>query len=439
MPGAPISSLSETSLNLENKGHTGPEGESVPLLVRQMLGRPPGWALRWGMVAAGVALALLIALAAVIRYPDVVEAEVLLWEGGLPIEVRAPFSGVVALWVEDGQQVAEGEWLFSKKGSMSRAAAEELEAWLAGGAAGPLPSLEGLGILEAPWAAYLQARLALEDEAHLSAISQQLASLAVQQRAQEQLDSVFTAQAFSLEREAALAEVDWERAKTLLAGGGISQLEVDQAEVAWLRAGEALRQVALAQQGNNRELQRLRREQIILREQGRQQLRERESQLSLSLAQLKSAYATWRSAAVGEAPASGRVQLRRQLQDGVYIPAGGAMLALVPDEPQQGCHAAGFLSAKGLGKVSPGQPARLSLPGYPEAEFGALQATVSSIGQVAEESQWPLSLIVECPWVTVYGDTLSIKPGTPALARIRTADRSLLQRLAGQLWILAGH
>jgi hypothetical protein len=77
-----------------------------------IIARPPGWTLRWGLTALLIGFAMLLAVSWFIRYPDVVEARAVLTTENPPIRLTAGASARVnKLLIKNGEQVMAGDLL----------------------------------------------------------------------------------------------------------------------------------------------------------------------------------------------------------------------------------------------------------------------------------------------------------------------------------------
>src|SRR5262249_21350908 len=77
------------------------------------------------------------------------------------------------------------------------------------------------------------------------------------------------------------------------------------------------------------------------------------------------------------APVSGRVGHVADLPAGSVVAAGQVFGAIVPPgEPR----AVALFPAASLGRIRPGQPARLRLDGFPWTQYGTIPATVARVG-----------------------------------------------------------
>ena len=80
--------------------------------VEDFIGVVPGWVVRRGNAALFVIFALLVVVAWMLEYPDVIAAPVTITTTSPPAPVVARTSGQVhELWVEDGEEVERGAWL----------------------------------------------------------------------------------------------------------------------------------------------------------------------------------------------------------------------------------------------------------------------------------------------------------------------------------------
>ena len=80
--------------------------------VQEILGRPPRRIVRWGITVIFAVVFLLFAGSWFIKYPDVLQAPVIVTTEHLPAGVAARSSGKIdSLFVTEGQPVAEGALL----------------------------------------------------------------------------------------------------------------------------------------------------------------------------------------------------------------------------------------------------------------------------------------------------------------------------------------
>jgi membrane fusion protein (multidrug efflux system) len=130
------------------------------------------------------------------------------------------------------------------------------------------------------------------------------------------------------------------------------------------------------------------------------------------------------------APVSGRVgEAAAEFRVGSFVQAGARLGVIVPvGEPR----AVAFFSAAAVGRIQPGQAARLRLDGFPWTQYGTVAATVADVGNEATgglirvqfnlSRQLPLAIPIE------HG-----LPGTAEVEIEQVSPAVLVLRAAGQL------
>ena len=228
---------------------------------------------------------------------------------------------------------------------------------------------------------------------------------------------------------ARFATKEADRAKHLHARGYLSDAELQQAQA------EAQQRLAAA---DRRRLatQRLQQEQRT-RERDRQVELER---LARELARLEGERAT--ATATTErlthdmaqrhilAPVTGRLGKIAALQPGVFVEEGDTLAAVVPDGDVH--IVADFLPHTALGRIRPGQPARLRLDSFPWAQYGTLPATVARVASEALNGRVRVELTVSAASTRLITAQHGLT-GTLEVEVDRVAPATLVLRSAGQL------
>ena len=79
---------------------------------QEVLGSVPPWILRWGITVLAIVVVILLAGSAIIKYPDVIPAQIVLTGSTPPATVVAHASGKLKeLYVTDNQNVKTGDYL----------------------------------------------------------------------------------------------------------------------------------------------------------------------------------------------------------------------------------------------------------------------------------------------------------------------------------------
>jgi multidrug resistance efflux pump len=102
---------------------------------------------------------------------------------------------------------------------------------------------------------------------------------------------------------------------------------------------------------------------------------------------------------VVRAPATGRIAEVEALEAGSFVSPGIRLGSIVC---QDALHAVGMFSSRALGRIAPGQQARLRLDGFPSTQFGSVSATVA---RVANE---PLDGLIRVEFALDLDSTLPV-------------------------------
>jgi multidrug efflux pump subunit AcrA (membrane-fusion protein) len=80
--------------------------------VQEILGTPPRWLWRWGTVIVFICFTILVVFSYILKYPDIIQAPVILTTKNPPQSLTARVEGRVAQYlVEDGDKVKAGQLL----------------------------------------------------------------------------------------------------------------------------------------------------------------------------------------------------------------------------------------------------------------------------------------------------------------------------------------
>ena len=127
---------------------------------------------------------------------------------------------------------------------------------------------------------------------------------------------------------------------------------------------------------------------------------------------------------------AGRLGEVAGLHIGSVVREGDRLAAVVPHGDLQ--VVADFLPPSALGRIQPGQPARLRLEGFPWTQYGSLAATVSRVASEVRNGHVRVELSVDpdsaSPIPLQHG-----LPGTVEVQVERLAPATLVLRAAGKL------
>jgi len=210
---------------------------------------------------------------------------------------------------------------------------------------------------------------------------------------------------------ASQADDEAQRAQRLLDAGAIPQLELARLASQAAQRRASADATALATEKVLRD-QRTRGSQALARiESLRGQAASLEGQRTTTLAQVRVVEQQIEQSSV-RAPVTGRLGEVAAINAGAYVKPGDRLLSIVP--PGDLRAVAELAPADALGRVRPGQSARLRLVGFPWMQYGTVAAKVTSVGSELREGRVRVELAIG-PDVA---SGIPMQHGLPAIAEI---------------------
>ncbi|MEO6037851.1 MAG: HlyD family efflux transporter periplasmic adaptor subunit [Saprospiraceae bacterium] len=413
--------------------------------VQEILGTPPGSLVRWGTAVVLAGFALMMWAGYFVRYPDVVEAKVVVTTSVPPVEVIARTEGRIAkLVVGDKKTVRQNAILAVLQSTANYLVVLQLDQAVAAYQRAPLDSLRNihplnnieLGELQPEYAEFL---LSLENfqfgksgrsaatRSDVGAANQQIAqllnSIELDRRSQKRIDDQMViaqeiyGQHKSLFDQGLESRMDFEKERTKLADLERQHDFYDenivrkQNEITSLRRGA--NDATFSQQENASGTS---------------------TRLLTSLNKLRSAIDQWKLTYLLTAPIDGQVSLNAAFfSEQQYVKQGDQVMTVVP--PQSDTLVGRMsLPIAGSGKVMPGQRVILKFDNYPYHEFGTVRGQVISKALVPKGEQY--SIIVSLPdgLRTSHKNVLRFEQQLQGKAEIITDDKSFLERIGEQVF-----
>jgi len=407
--------------------------------VTEILGRPPHWLVRWGATGMAAAMALLISLAWLIHYPDVVTASVVVTTPLPPASVVAQASGhLVDVVVREGDVVQRGALLArienaADSGAVATARAE-LDAFDDDRPADATASFGNLrlGEVQADYSAFVKAREALGYYRREDPLGVQIRALQVQREPNRRRLESLGRQRDLVAQEITLAEHDLRRTAELLRSQNASVLTLDDRDRVLLEAHRASEAASMEIEATQLELARIEQTLVELGVRDRQQRQDLRMAAVEASRGLRTRLANWERSYVIRAPIAGRISLFRFWSDSQFIRSGEEVMALVPVGAQV---PVGRLSMplSRSGSVRVGQDVFVRLDNYPAERFGLLKGTVAAIAPVPQQARYAVEVTLPPGLVTTFGRTLDYRQEMQGSADILLEDLRLIDRIFYQL------
>lgn len=409
--------------------------------VQEIIGRPPHWLIRWGITAFFGVLALVLLSAAVIKYPEVIEAPLRLTAVNAPKSLESRISGkLVRITVENNKDVKEGEvlaWLESTANHsevlhLSETVMQMKDQLLTGNhqrlSNVDIEQFTNLGEVQNAFQGFEQAYREFVSFLPGGFFPRQRQTLLKELAyTKDLLEQLYKQKAIQQEDvNLALSEVEAQR--KLAERDFISPMELARAE-----AELSARQLPLEQTESaiiNNFVSQIAKEREIMELDKR--MEEQSSTFLQALNSLRSVIDEWKTQYLVTAPYHGRVVFAGILQENQSLTAGQPLFYIQPENTS--FFGELMVSQASFGKIEEGQPVQVRFSGYPYHEYGSV------FGRVEYFSDFPVrdSLFfakVGFPdgLVTNYGREISPRNGMTAQAEIITQDMRLLERVVNNI------
>lgn len=415
--------------------------------VQEILGTPPGWLVRWGTLVVFACIAALLGVAAIISYPDVIVAKVVITTSTPPVDIVARTDGHISrLLVKDKMHVVQGTVLAVLESTAKYEDIKKLDAAVAQwqqlgpndqSAIKVLENLE-LGEVQADYSAFVQevANFNFGKGDKSSSVQKNIGSI---NRQIEKLEKSIAVDQKSMQRisnQLVTARELFQKQKELYEASLISRVDFEK---------ERQRLDDLEQQYDAIEDNVFRKQNEIIslnKNKNQERFDEKEDaattagRLSQSLNTLRAGLDKWKQTYLLTAPIDGQVSLNSSFfSEKQYVQQNEQVMAIVPPESDK---LIGRLSLPiaGSGKVRSGQRVILKLDSYPYYEFGTLEGRVASKSLVPKNNEY--AILVFLPegegLKTSYQQVIPFEQQLQGTAEIVTDDKRFLQRIYEQVF-----
>ena len=414
--------------------------------VQEILGTPPHWLVRWGTAIVVVGFGLMLCAAWFIRYPDVVEAKVVITTIIPPVDVVARANGRIRLLVPDKKSVQNNELLAVLQSTADYNDVLNLDMTVDAWQRSDLDSLKlvtpvrnlTLGDVQADYADFVQN---LENfqlgkgskntaaNSNINSIKQQISqleqSIAYEERGLKRIsDQLRTAEELyekqkELYEQGITSRVDFEEERTKLANLERQRDLYEENilrkrnEIIGLKKG--ITNESLGQAENNSGTS---------------------SRLLGSLNTLRSSINKWKQTYLLTAPIVGRVSVNPAIEN-KFIREGEPVLTVVPQQSKAIVGRA-TVPVEGSGKVKKEQRVILKLDSYPYQEYGTLKGFVLDKSLVPKDNQFTITVSVPTNennnLITSFGKEITFEQQLQGKVEIVTEEKGFIDRITEQIF-----
>jgi len=413
---------------------------------QEVLGSVPSWMLRWGITVLAIVVVILLIGSAVVKYPDVIPAQIVLTGSTPPATIIAHASGKIKeLYVSDNQEIKIGNYLAVIDNPAKTEDVLLLKNYLDSLPINPLKgtfenhstgkTLLGdlrVGSLQQLYTSFTTTLFEYSEYKRLLYYPQKkMMTLKRITQYQKQYSTLLNQQKIT-EEQFVIAQKQYHRDSTLNKKGVLSDEEFEATENTFLQNRATCEN--MSSNLNNMQIQigQLKESLLDTEEQGTEKLNGLQTQFQSVISQLKSGIKDWELNYALRAPIDGKITFSKYWIENQNISSGEEVFTIVPDSPNTVIGKA-TLPVTRSGKVKIGQKVNIHVDNFPENEYGILRGKVKNISLVPTQTNQTLNYTVEISLtdglITTYKKKLPYLPNMQGQVDIITDDISLLQRL----------
>ena len=408
--------------------------------VQEILGTPPAWLIRWGTTVVFIVVLGIIAVSWFVKYPDIIQSEVIITTPNLPKGVVARSSGYLSkLLVTDGQTVMAGQNLVIMESNENVEDVLTLEKELRAIQKNSIRIISfrpnddwNLGQFQAGLSRLMQ----VQKEYNLTVAKRfdlrKIEELQRQINQTEELKAELLKRKVTQKQVLDIATKEFERNKVEIKEGLISVKDFDDKEVIYLQKKQTYNDLEsqiinfdiqisnlpaqIAEVERNQEFQNSTK--IILVEE--------------NVNELLSAINSWKKQYILEAPIAGKVSYTKFTEERQLFEAGKEVITIVPNT-KVNVQGIAKLPIAGSGKVEVGQNVNIKLAGFPYQEYGIVKGKVEKMSAIPREGNYDIIVSLPNGLTSSYDKDLRFQQQMEGVAEIITKERRLIERIFEQL------
>lgn len=410
--------------------------------VQEIMGTPPKWIVRRGIAIISIVIFVLLAGSWFYKYPDIIEARVVILSENPPVSVVARSDGKLSeLFVIDKQHVDAGTILGIIENPADYREVYQLKNFTdslrTNFDAGKFAMITfnnnlSLGQNQAQYSLFASLCAEYQTFLNFNPFDQRIQSLDKQVADYNIFHAKLREQISVLNQDFVLANSQFRRDSLLFSKKVMSAVDFEKSEAAMLKQKYAYQSAMTNLASTQITINQL----IQQKEEQKVQKAEAESKIISSLKEsaenLGNQLLAWEQAYVLKTPIPGIVTFTSFWSKNQFVTAGNIVFTIIPTGQQEIIGKANIPVA-GAGKVEVGRKVNIKLDNFPYMEFGMLQGEVRNISMVpvsnGERSFYTAEISMKNSLFTNYNKELPFNQEMQGVAEIITKDRRLIERL----------
>ncbi|RBL91136.1 HlyD family efflux transporter periplasmic adaptor subunit [Chitinophaga flava] len=407
--------------------------------ANEILGRTPGWIVRYGITTICVIITLLLIGCYFIKYPEIVNAGVTIYSASPPVKIVAKTPGNLQHLLVSGDSAASENQVIAIIANPARF--EDVET-----VAGfckyldtsrhllePLAVLnlhEGyqLGELQDMYVGLLQAVEQCRYFLQKNGYPQKLANLRHQRDYQENLLVELRKRSELLREQLQLQYARFGSDSSLLIDKVIAPAQYDEARMKYLNQRMATEACYSDILRSNAKVEELEQQIFDLNKSFEKEQISVIRDVQMAARKLLGSYGSWKEKFVLVSPIKGKVVYYNFWKENQFVHAGEGIFMVVPETQQLVVR--GGIGISGAGRVKVGQEVLIKLAAYPYEEYGTLSGKIVSRSEVPMDSTFSLEIkLIHDSLQTSLHKVIPLQAQMDGSGEIFTENKNILQRL----------
>lgn len=412
--------------------------------VQEVMNHISPWVVRWGITVLFVILLALLVGCWIFKYPDVLQAEVILTTEEPPAFILARSAGKIdTLYVNNGIEVREGERL----AVIQNSSVTEDVLWLMDrmlewemadydpekGADSFIGARLQLGELQAAYATFMTALSDYTRFVEQNYYAKKLITGRKQLEGQRSYLSLVEREHALTNKEMKLAQSMYARDSILYEGDAMIAAEFEESGSRYLQSLRTKETSGMSLLQAEMQLRQQEEALLDLNKQAYDEEQKYRLELKNAVEQLEAQLSSWKQNYLFCSPIGGKITFMTVWSRNQNVQSGETVFVVQPSGESKVVGKA-KLPMQGSGKVQIGQKVHVRMDNYPDQEFGYVKGKVESISPVpTEDGVYIVEINLPEGLHTNYGKTLPAVRELKGTADIILADRNVLERLFAPL------
>jgi hypothetical protein len=406
---------------------------------QEIVKQSPRWMIRSGIFLIFGVVILLLCGSYFFRYPDVINAEIVVLSENPPAYLAARTTARIdSLMASDQQMVSENQMIAILESTANFDDAMKLKELLSVletfiqtfdtlSGVSPVVDLQ-LGDIQTDYSSFVRQYNDYFSFLRLKLYPKKITSLKKQVSMNRIYYDRLWAQKQDMEADCRIVSNQFKRDSLLLVRGVLSDLDLEKSKAMLIQKKFNLNvsRTKLAEtQGSNLKLEQ---DVVNAEMEYADQMKKAQNSLIEAMNVLKSRLALWEQTYIVRSPIQGKVSFTNFWSTNQQVKKDEIIFSVISDKQSQIIGRIN-LPIKGAGKVAVGQKVNIRFESFPYMEYGFIKGKVKSISLVPNNANYTVEVDLPQDMKTNYNIPLNFSQEMKGSAEIITADLRLIQRL----------